>query len=529
MADPQIHFPGPGCIVEFMQGNKPVQAWVLETQSGSVRLLSETRRESKLSVSRLLPWMGPLYPGEHSKQSMADILEAHRLRREKFAASIDMDEIWEMAQGEVDKTQALWLAELQWEKPDVDQIAAMGHAALACKTRFRFSPPDFEIYDGEKVALRENEEAAKEKRETLASLGGEFFRELWSLYEGRRAPLSPEEFPPAPLAASLAELVRERIVDPEKHDPDGFWKILTKSLPETPFLALGLAEAWGLVPRHHNYLMDQAGFDTEENWALPFAKDVAELEEKLSHATTKLLANSQKANLNPFYSIDAASTRDVDDAFFVSQNAAGGFEVSLIFACPALAWPFGSSLDKAVLRRATSLYLPEGSFHMMPEKAGLALFGLSEESFRPVLRLDATLDAQGMVLCLTPSLDMAKLSGRLTFEGVEQELASASMPFLQDSLALARILQQNRLTTGAVITDRVDPVFVIEKDDNGEARVTITPGALCPEANLLVSELMIFSNHALAIWAAEKKHTPFLPHSGCGVAQRIYRNMDQGA
>ena len=521
MTASQVQFPGPGCVVEFMQGNKPVQAWVLETQAGSVRLLSEGRRESKLSVSRLLPWLGPLYSGQRGKQEMADLLEHHRIRREELAASIAMDEVWELAQGEVEKARVTWLAELVWEAPDIDQIAAMGHAALACKTRFRFAPPDFEIYDAEKVALREAEQAATEKREAFVVTGGEFFRELRALHEGRRGPLTAREFPPEELGAKLAAILRSRIADPEQHDAEGAWKLLTKSLPDEPFLALHLARAWGLVPRHHNYLMDQAGYDGSRGWVEEYADDVAAVRDALAQEEPADSDHTEKApDGEQFYSIDAASTRDVDDAFFVRRNDDGTFHLSLAFACPALVWPFGSGLDKAVMRRATSLYLPEGDFHMIPEEAGLALFGLSPEAPRPVLRVDAVLDAKGTTRSLEPRMDWIQLSERLTFEGVQSVLApgstslsSASSPaspaappaaFLHDAFALASLLRHRRLEQGAVITDRIDPVFRLEKDGNDEIRVAIEPGPEAFEANLLVSELMIFSNHALAVWAQER-------------------------
>lgn len=504
-----------------MQGNKPVQAWVLETQSGSVRLLTEGRRESKLSVSRLLPWLGPMYPGQIGKQEMSDILVGHRIRREELAASVNIDEIWELAQGEVEKTQARWLAELQWENPDIDQVAAMGHAALASKTRFRFSPPDFEIYDSEKVALRESEQASKERREAFAVVGGEFFRELWACQSGKRGPLAPHELPPEDLAATLADIVKERLADPEKHDADGSWKLLTKSLPDEPFIALRLAEAWGLVPKHHNYLMDQADYDVSPDWGAAYPADIAiirdNLEREKEHRDER--AGADDAASAEFYSIDAASTRDVDDAFTVTREPSGEFAVSLIFACPAIVWPFGSALDKAVLRRTTSLYLPEGDFHMMPEETGLGLFGLSAGETRPVLRVDARLDADGALLSLEPRLDWAQLAGRLTFEGVQNVLAPSEActatpeqveaaqrvePRLRDALELAKRLQERRIATGAVITDRVDPIFTIENNPGEEIRVSIKPGPVCPEANLLVSELMIFTNHSLAQWALDR-------------------------
>jgi exoribonuclease-2 len=47
-----VRYPGPGCVVEFMHGNKPILAWVLEEQSGRLRLLTINKREVKLATNR---------------------------------------------------------------------------------------------------------------------------------------------------------------------------------------------------------------------------------------------------------------------------------------------------------------------------------------------------------------------------------------------------------------------------------------------------------------------------------------------
>ena len=45
-----IRFPGPGCIVEFMQGNRAQQALVLEEHSGAVRLYTLKPAAERSSV-----------------------------------------------------------------------------------------------------------------------------------------------------------------------------------------------------------------------------------------------------------------------------------------------------------------------------------------------------------------------------------------------------------------------------------------------------------------------------------------------
>ena len=90
-------YAGPGCLVEFMQGNQPQVAWVLEESSGRLRLYTLTRREEKMTLSRVLPWMGPRYDGTRDRSEMLEILTAHQARREAAARAVDPLELWELA------------------------------------------------------------------------------------------------------------------------------------------------------------------------------------------------------------------------------------------------------------------------------------------------------------------------------------------------------------------------------------------------------------------------------------------------
>ena len=45
MASHIVQNPAAGCIVEFMQGNEPQIAWVMEEQKGKLRLFLPNRRE----------------------------------------------------------------------------------------------------------------------------------------------------------------------------------------------------------------------------------------------------------------------------------------------------------------------------------------------------------------------------------------------------------------------------------------------------------------------------------------------------
>ena len=132
-------YPQPGCIVEYMEGNVPQIAMVLEGDENRLRLLLPNRREAKLSSSRVLPWLGPCFNPAASRDDSVRILEEHKKKREELARSLPLLEAWEMAQGEIDEALASWFAELFDTNPDEDTVAAFGRGLLNLKAISDFS------------------------------------------------------------------------------------------------------------------------------------------------------------------------------------------------------------------------------------------------------------------------------------------------------------------------------------------------------------------------------------------------------
>ena len=513
----KILYPGPGCVVEFLQGNNPTLALVLEEKGGRLLLYTQQHREVNLSANRLLPWSGPdLGPGL-SRQDMDQTLEKLRLRRETLADQEQFAALWDLVQGEESKVSAEWMASLLWEEADIDGEAALGRWLLGNKTHFRFSPPDFEVFPRETVERRLLEAEAARFREAASSSGAAFFRLLWEVSSRRRAPPAPREMPEEALAERLRRILLNRIAEPDS-DGEGLWKSLTKGLPEHPHQALLLAVAWGLVPEHYNFWLDRADFDRGEDWAdggeaCRFRQESLDAAAGLSEWTEELFFPGGGGNP---VSIDSENTRDRDDAFSVAALPDGSFQAAVALACPALAWPFGTPLDRAVLNRATSLYLPEGVEHMLPGAIGWRIFGLDKGPFRPALILEMRFDGEGLLRDFRPILSRVRIADNLSMEEVQGALLEGSpdapplsrrvlphVPALAAGLALARKLQDRRIAQGAVITQRPDPEIRL-REEEGAVLVSIDSREEPHLAHLLVGEIMIAANAGLAGWALER-------------------------
>lgn len=533
MAQGLVRFPGAGCVVEFMQGNAPQIAWVLEEQNGKLRLLLPNRRETALTAARLLPWSGPVHAGVSGRDAAISLLEEHKARRENLAAAINPLELWELAQGEVDRAAAQWFMELIESTPGPDAVAACGHALLQCKSHFKFQPPDFEVLPATIVQARLEEEENTQRREALVKQGGDFVRALWDNHVRQGEPLGDPPNMDPDVVARLRRAVLERLADPETQEEEALWRQLVqaggqgKNLPDDVLLPLYLAESWGLVPPFHNFWLDRAGYDPGDAWSVPHAEAIAALCQSAQEAA---LPESDLLLL----SIDNATTRDIDDAFHLAprQSPDGGWILTLALACPALVWPFGSDFDKAVLRRATSLYLPEATHHMLPEELGINAYSLLVDQPRPALLIRCEVGPDGAILGCVPSLARVRLAANLSYSACQQLLApsvedaavpadaalSASSPAaelaamphmdqitdqLRMGLELARIRQALRLRQGAVIIERPEIHLVLEGEGRN-VQVQLEVEDLDAEAHLLVSEQMILANAALAQWGAEQ-------------------------
>jgi len=621
-----------GTIVEFMQDNIPQIAWVMEKQSEKIRLMLPNRRESNLSSPRLLPWYGPLYSGTKSKDEIAQLLQEHKEKRKSLQDKIDILALWEMTQGEVNQESASFFAELVESEPTHDDIAAFAHALLNKKSHFKFQNPNFEVYKQEAVDNKLEAEKIAAEREVLIGSGANWFNYLWELHQkghvynpsdnisgNRSNNAAPEE----PILSRLKNLLLNRIVDPESQDDDVLWKQIIKQLPDDNHIPLLLATAWGLVPEHYNFWLARADYDSNPDFAIEhtsYLENICALIHDLQNMGTQNTTNTidsigtlrqhtvnNDANVpdsteqdcdiksplsiknqdykpiknffspyfnRDFISIDSAQTKDIDDAFTLSKDADGNYDIHIALACPACAWEFNSPFDKLILQRISSLYLPEATYHMMPEILSTQAFSLKENQIKPALicyckvsvngetlssnwdfarvsiknnlhynaceailnenlALSHSDDTRGRPDNSTDSLDFLEHMDNIKSEDVQTNQVHAKLddecPPCPQALVQSKSHEQTlldahefaktrlawRINQGSVIIEKEDMRIRLENTNNEENKVQkseketgtqvfIEYIAQNPKAQLIVSELMILANEALANFAVAK-------------------------
>jgi exoribonuclease-2 len=512
MSTEAVKHPGAGCIVEFMQGDRPQTAFVLDESGGKFRVLTPTKREMKLPSGRILPWAGPCLDPDASREVALNALAERDKARVELAAAVDAMEIWELAQGEVEQASIEWFAGLVFDDVDADRLAAVGRALIERKTHFKFRPPKFEVYPEEKARARLEEERRARERREIIDAGRPFFQALYSAWSsGRPAPPGPDNL-------TMAEKLKSLLLGAMAEDPETMplWNELSKGLPESPNLAFLLARTWGLVSEHHNMQMAREGYQWGDDWSEPFETEIAEIAARFENP-------GREPEPPELVSIDSASTRDVDDAFHLRETP-DGFHLRLALAAPALGWNFEGPLDAAVRERSSSLYLPEGTCHMLPERLASDACSLKAGEPRPALVLDFSLDSDMRPTGLELSQRTVVVAENATYEQAEERIGAPEPdPMLAAAYELAELLRERRVENGAAVIVRPDPKILLSQED-GRDIVNVTLPHPCPKAHLLVSEMMILANTHAARWALERGASLFfrtqdiqLPPEAAGV------------
>ncbi len=240
------------------------------------------------------------------------------------------------------------------------------------------------------------------------------------------------------------------------------------------------------------------------------------------------------------YSIDDASTVEVDDAFSFYVIDDARVEVGIHIAAPSLYFTYESALDGYAKSRISTVYYPGAKITMLPD-AAVAAATLTEGRDCPVVSLYAVFDrASSALISLRSAVEQVRIAKNLRLHELESWLTDAVIvesahaaqhEFGVELVALHAIAMALQEKRGAKDnTDYIDYNFEILGDG---ARVEISQRARGSPVDSIVAEFMIFvnsewgkllaENNVAAIYRVQQNMktrmtTDALPHDGLGVA-----------
>ncbi len=239
------------------------------------------------------------------------------------------------------------------------------------------------------------------------------------------------------------------------------------------------------------------------------------------------------------FSIDDASTTEIDDAFSLEKLDSGDWRIGVHIAAPALGMPRGSSGDELAMARLSTVYMPGGKITMLPDSV-VEVFTLNADRVCPALSMYLTVQADTLEVSATESrLERLHIAANLRHDTLEplfneETLAAGRLdyayaPELTLLWQLAQKLEARRGKSADNSNQQVDYTFDIVDD-----RITIGTRRRGSPIDKVVSELMIFVNSEWGKELADNNYTAIYrtqnngkvkmssvpaPHQGLGVAQ----------
>lgn len=429
-------------------------------------------------------------------------------RAETMAANIDVDFLWQCC-GEAEFGFADLAREYCGHAPDALEAATILIKLQAApmyfyrkgKGRFRAAPADTL-----KAAL-----AGVEKRRLQ-----EQQIQTWA-----------QELQRGVLPQALRAMLPQLLYRPDRNRSET--KALELACANSGLAAAKLIERAGALPSSHDYHLGAFLFEY-------FPRD-GELFDSIAADEPPDLP---LANVAAF-SLDDASTTEIDDAFSLTRRANGRYRVGIHIAAPAMGFTPGSALDKIARARLSTAYIPGKKITMLPEQV-IQRYTLAEGRDCPAVSLYLDINPLShLVEGQETRIERVRIAANLRHHQVEALDAAflageerGDLPFEAELFFLWQLALELEAARGKPATqqDRIDYSFYVEND-----RVSIVERRRGAPLDKLVAELMISANNnwgrlladrgVPAIYRTQsngkvRMTTVASPHQGLGVSHYIW-------
>lgn len=249
------------------------------------------------------------------------------------------------------------------------------------------------------------------------------------------------------------------------------------------------------------------------------------------------------------FSIDDATTTEIDDAFSVEKMGNGNWRIGVHIAAPALGMPRDSDADRIAASRLSTVYMPGSKITMLPDSI-VEAFTLTADRVCPALSMYIEVEADTLdILSYESRIERVHIAANLRHDTLEplfneQTLAEGKLdyPYAKELTLLWHLTQKMEAARGKADNNtQVDYNFHIDSVElvagHPDDHVTITHRRRGSPIDKVVSELMILVNCEWGKHLAEhgfpgiyrtqqggkvRMSTVAAPHQGLGVAQYMW-------
>ncbi len=205
------------------------------------------------------------------------------------------------------------------------------------------------------------------------------------------------------------------------------------------------------------------------------------------------------------FSIDDATTTEIDDAFSVTPRLEGGWRVGIHIAAPALGFCRGSKLDAIARHRLSTVYMPGNKITMLPDEV-VETFTLAAGRDCPAISLYLDVRSDLTITAHESRVEIVPIVANLRHHDIEpvfnEDTIHDGGPDFQWKRELtllwdlATILEAGRGKPSAH-SNQVDNNFYVDwqqQTEDGPGYITIGQRLRGSPMDKLVAEMMILAN-----------------------------------
>jgi ribonuclease R len=202
------------------------------------------------------------------------------------------------------------------------------------------------------------------------------------------------------------------------------------------------------------------------------------------------------------FTIDGEKAQDFDDAVSIRVLDGGRYELGVHIADVSHYVRPGTALDRSAFDRGTSVYFPDLTLPMLPERLSNDICSLRPRQDRLTVSAVLEIAGDGSVVKASFHPSIIRTAERMTYTSVfkilegdadERARHSAIVPDLLAMRKLARILRSRRLADGSLDFDLLEPELVYQ-----EGKLASIATFAQNEAHKLIEEFMVSANVAVA-------------------------------
>jgi exoribonuclease II len=506
----------PGEVVLYEHQGASLLAMVLEKKLDKVSIFNERGREAQLQSNRLfkLPQTTPAQVFS-SKEQRLEVLHKVRKKAEELISTINLADLWEFVEEESREYSCTELTTLYFGEDTLEQHVGLRFHLGEEKIYFKRTKNGFVPRSAESIQeIKHSEEVKKQKEERQLEISSFFaarmngedctcpedlsdVMELLFDVAAGCDDLTPEQKKDTKI---LLQTIRDTIKAGFLKPPGGsseeadlaFHFLLTARLTqkdENLFFRRHRMPG-PLSQETHNFLdMLQEKLEAIALQSRPYSE---KLFKQIPNSLFFVSPNRLDLLHLECLTIDDVSTTDADDAISLTSTS-NGYLLGIHITDVAALIPKEGIINEELAERATSVYLPDQTMHMVSYEPGRSALSLFPGGKRLAVSFLINLNRDFEPTCykLTPSV--ISISRKCSYDEVDQELYDSDSLFNLLYQA-ASTFEAARLARGAVKFEKREAIIKPTKDGGLKVEEIDeeTP------ARMIIRELMVLYNAAAA-------------------------------